>query len=142
MEIKALTPDTAALAAYVEASCLDTAWSESDLKTLSDSAVYLVALDEKKCEGIACMYVSVGEASINNIAVLPEYRRRGIALSLINALITAAKERGAEFITLEVGVENTPAVNLYKRVGFCSVGQRKNFYGIGKDALIMRLDLC
>jgi ribosomal protein S18 acetylase RimI-like enzyme len=55
---------------------------------------------------------------IGNVAVLPEYRRRGIARQLVEACMGLAKERGAKALILDVVAENVPAYSLYKRLGF------------------------
>jgi ribosomal protein S18 acetylase RimI-like enzyme len=56
--------------------------------------------------------------TIGNVAVLPEYRRRGIARKLVEACIDFAKERGAKTIVLDVVAGNVPAYELYERLGF------------------------
>jgi ribosomal protein S18 acetylase RimI-like enzyme len=56
--------------------------------------------------------------TIGNVAVLPEYRRRGIARKLVEACVEFAKERGAKTIVLDVVAGNLPAYELYKRLGF------------------------
>ena len=55
---------------------------------------------------------------IGNVAVLPEYRRRGIARQLVEACVDLAKERGAKGIVLDVVAGNVPAYSLYERLGF------------------------
>jgi ribosomal-protein-alanine N-acetyltransferase len=80
----------------------------------------------------------VGECYILNIAVLPEHRRTGVAQILLGSAISGAKERGCEFITLEVRVSNTPAISLYEKNGFAVAGRRKSFYKHpDEDGIIM-----
>lgn len=55
---------------------------------------------------------------IANVAVLPAYRRRGIARRMVEACIEEARGRGAAVITLDVVAGNTPAYALYERLGF------------------------
>lgn len=55
---------------------------------------------------------------IGNVAVLPDYRRRGIARKLVRACVDLAIERGAEQIILDVIDGNVPAYELYKSMGF------------------------
>lgn len=55
---------------------------------------------------------------IGNVAVLPEYRRRGLARKLVQACVNLAIERGAEQIVLDVIDGNLPAYELYKSMGF------------------------
>lgn len=58
---------------------------------------------------------------IGNLAVHPDFRRRGIGRSLTLAAIARARECGGELVTLEVRAENTPAYDLYRSLGFQSV---------------------
>jgi ribosomal-protein-alanine N-acetyltransferase len=71
-----------------------------------------------------------------NVAVAPEYRRRGLATGLIDA---AMAEIGEETpVTLEVRPSNVSAIGLYESLGFRSRGFRKGYYpDTGEDALIM-----
>ena len=74
-----------------------------------------------------------------NIAVRPEYRRRGIAESLIHELVSELKAKDAYCLTLEVRASNLPAITLYEKLGFVQVGRRPNYYTSPKeDALILR----
>jgi ribosomal-protein-alanine N-acetyltransferase len=71
-----------------------------------------------------------------NIAVEPSSRRAGIGADLLEAMIDRA---GAEqSFTLEVRTSNAPAIALYERFGFKSVGTRPRYYvDTGEDAIIM-----
>ena len=74
-----------------------------------------------------------------NIAVSPTSRRQGVARALIEALVSALRERGSKQLTLEVRASNGPARQLYESLGFLQVGLRKNYYRNPKeDALILR----
>ena len=82
---------------------------------------------------------SIDEADIMNVAVHPDFRRRGVAEALIIRLVSDLKERGIHALLLEVRVSNTPAITLYEKLGFSQVGRRKNYYHNPKeDALILR----
>ena len=128
------------MAAEVEKACLSTAWSESQIANLSESASYFCALENGLVCGIASMYAVAGEAEIMNLAVLPTHRRRGIANRLLTLLIDTAADKECEFITLEVATDNLAAISLYESFGFKTVGRRNGFYN-GKDALIMEKKL-
>ena len=82
-----------------------------------------------------------GEGDIMTIAVKPEYRRQGIAKELIARLESWAKARGASAMMLEVDVKNQSAISLYLNLGYETLNVRKNYYGYGKDAQIMRREL-
>jgi [ribosomal protein S18]-alanine N-acetyltransferase len=75
---------------------------------------------------------------VMNIAVVPEFRRRGIGRSLLEMLfeVTAADPRRG--YTLEVRVSNSEAIRLYERLGFEARGIRRGYYTDNReDALIM-----
>ena len=79
-----------------------------------------------------------GEGDIDNVAVLPEFRNRGIASALIEGLLQAGRDKGVEEFTLEVRVGNAPAIRVYEKAGFVSEGIRPGFYEDPKeDANIM-----
>ena len=74
-----------------------------------------------------------------NIAVHPDFRRRGIAEELVVKLVEELKVRGNHSLMLEVRASNEPARKLYDKMGFQQVGLRKNYYRNPKeDACILR----
>ncbi len=123
-------------AAIIERECLSTAWSEEQIKSLPEYAVYLGAFEDEKMCGIGSMYVLFDEAQILNVAVSEKFRKRGIGKNILDSLISCAAEKGAKTITLEVAHDNTRAISLYEKCGFSRVGVRKGFYA-GKDAIAM-----
>jgi ribosomal-protein-alanine N-acetyltransferase len=88
--------------------------------------------------GLVLARVAVDEAEILTIAVVPAARRRGLGAALLAAALAGAGLRGAASMFLEVAAENTPALALYAALGFFRVGQRRHYYGQGRDALVMR----
>lgn len=95
--------------------------------------------------GYVCVRIMYEEAQICNIAVLPDYRRQGIATRLLQAVAQFAKNQGCERCELEVNTANTPAVELYKKCGYNVAGTRVNFYRKSRyptrDAYTMVLEL-
>lgn len=78
------------------------------------------------------------QAHIATIAVAPEHRRSGIADALMVELLSVAKAKGYDEVTLEVRASNDAAIALYERHGLVVVGRRAGYYGdTGEDALIM-----
>jgi ribosomal-protein-alanine N-acetyltransferase len=72
-----------------------------------------------------------------NVAVDPQYRRAGIATSLIERLLEQT-DSGSDRYTLEVRVSNREAIVMYESFGFRSAGVRRSYYHDNKeDALIM-----
>ena len=81
-------------------------------------------------------------AHLISIAVLREYRRRGIGSALLQHTIQAAKEeRDIISVYLEVRVSNEPAIRLYKRFGFRPVRIIRGYYRDGEDAYVMTLKI-
>ncbi len=73
-----------------------------------------------------------------SIAVLPEYRRRGIAKTLLSNALKALKEHyGCEEAYLEVRISNSPALALYQKLGFTIVKVSRRYYIDGEDAYVM-----
>lgn len=114
--------------ANIENRSFSTPWSEkSILESMNAKTVFYTAHYGGKSVGYIGLSKISGEGYVTNIAVLPEYRRRGIGQKLIEYMINDCKEQ-LEFISLEVRVSNNAAVSLYKKFGFERVGLRKNFY--------------
>jgi len=102
------------------------------------SRIYLVATRAGEVVGyIGCMLV-IDEGHITTVAVAPEWHRRGIATRLLHAVVSAAIDRGAKSLTLEVRMTNNGAQELYHAFGFVPVGIRKNYYPeVNEDGLVM-----
>jgi ribosomal-protein-alanine N-acetyltransferase len=78
------------------------------------------------------------EWELENIAVLPEFRRRGLGRELLSALLKHARLQGAERILLEVRESNLAAIRLYQAAGFQQRGRRREYYlNPAEDALIL-----
>lgn len=134
--IRKMTADDAPALANIERACFAKPWTKDDfLEKLSlDTAHYFVYENEN---GEAVAYIGMNayldEGYIDNIAVLPEYRRQGIANALINAAADTAKALHLSFLSLEVRESNVAARNLYEKTRFVFVGMRKNFYSAPKE---------
>ena len=138
LEMKAVhVPQVAAL----EKLCFADPWSENSVSSElnNDLALWLVAMNDETVVGYIGSQTVAGETDVMNIAVHPDWRRRGIAQSLIECLVVELKNRGSEALMLEVRVSNAPAIALYEKLGFRQVGRRPNYYRNPKeDALILR----
>ena len=127
--------------AELEKICFSDPWSEnsvaSELK--NKLALWLVAEEEGTVAGYIGSQTCGDESDVMNVAVHPDFRRRGIAEALVNALVTELNDIGSHCLTLEVRASNAPAVSLYEKLGFAEIGRRKNYYrNPREDALIMR----
>ena len=91
--------------------------------------------------GYLCRWFVADEIHVLNVAVDPTHRGRGIGTLLVGEALREAKRGRADAVTLEVRRSNEAARRLYASFGFHEVGVRRNYYGRGEDALIMRLAL-
>ncbi len=83
-----------------------------------------------------------GQADIQTIAVVEGARGHGLGRTLMNALLSEARTRGADEVFLEVRADNPAAQHLYESLGFEQIDLRKKYYQPdGVDAIIMRLRL-
>ena len=125
----------------IEQQCFSCPWTLDQLRSqLSDDRhVFLAAVDAGGTVlGYVGMMFVLDEGYISNVAVAPDFRRQGVADSLISALMTRAEELALAFVTLEVRAGNEPAKSLYAKHGFVPVGRRKNYYDLPKeDAILM-----
>ncbi len=88
--------------------------------------------------GYGGVWLTVDEGHITTIATAPEMRGHGIGELVLNGLIDAARDLGAQVLTLEVRVSNNVAQNLYLKYGFEPRGTRRRYYtDNNEDALIM-----
>ncbi len=88
--------------------------------------------------GYSGSWVILDEAHITNIAVLPEYRKKGVGEVLLTSIIDTCYKEMVKYLTLEVRVSNKPAISLYEKYAFKSLGTRKGYYqNNNEDALIM-----
>ena len=112
----------------IENTCFSDPWSKQsfEYQLSSNSGDILVAVVDGKIAGFINLSCVVGELTINNIAVLKEYRKQGIADRLLaNAL---DKYSGSDVAFLEVRESNIPAQSLYRKHGFFKFCERKNYY--------------
>ena len=107
-----------------------------------ESRRYSVAEEAGRIVGYVGLMFVADEVHVNTLATTPGEEGRGIATSLLDEALGAARERGALRATLEVAVSNERAQSLYRRFGFAPVGVRKRYYErTGEDALVLWADL-
>ncbi len=118
------------------------AWTENGIiETLNRNGHYFVIEVDSKIVGHGGFTAVLDEGDITNIAVRPEFQRKGLATKILETMITSAKKQNLKFLTLEVRSQNIPAISLYEKYGFTVKGERKNFYRNPTDsAKIMTLD--
>ena len=114
----------------VEKACFSLPWTIDGIcaELKNENARFFVALKEKKVVGYVGMHDVFSCCYVANVAVLPEFRRMGIAKRLMQEILDYGKKTNAEFLSLEVRQSNVAAISLYESLGFEEVGVRKNFY--------------
>lgn len=141
MEIVRMSTTHVSRIAKLESVCFSTPWSENSIKSelTNPLSLWLVALEENVVAGYIGSQSVLGEADMMNVAVAPEYRRRGIGKQLVCELVNSLRLQQVHCLTLEVRVSNTSAIALYEQLGFQQVGIRPRYYSSPKeDALILR----
>lgn len=157
MLIRRMTLEDIPSVVEIEKQCFSLPWSDKSFEdSLSrEDTIFLVCEDDnpsgenatkeesrRVITGYMGLYISFDEASVTNVAVSPDYRKKGYGEALVATAKEAAKEDGAECIFLEVRVSNEPAISLYKKQGFENLGIRKKFYEHPvEDAIIMKVGI-
>jgi ribosomal-protein-alanine N-acetyltransferase len=113
-------------------------WYEAELARPDVCSVYVIRTPEAPVAGFVAFWRVLDEIHINNLAVHPRWRGRGLGRTLLRAVMAAAAARGIRRATLEVRRSNTPALRLYEGEGFALVGVRANYYAHPvEDALVL-----
>lgn len=121
-------------------TCFDeNSWSVESIQSELEKADSrcTVAVEDSKVVGFLAFEQIMDEGSIVEVAVSPDYRRRGIARALINEALRNCT--GFCTVFLEVREGNAPAVALYESLGFERIAVRRGYYDNPKEnAIIMR----
>ncbi len=126
--------------AHMETICFEDPWTrEMVAEEFSDKnpSRYYIAEQGEDILGYAGIWLVPPEGYISNIAVHPDFRRRGIASALLGVLIYESLKFGVEDLSLEVRESNEEAWALYLKFGFEIEGMRPGYYRDGEDAYIM-----
>ena len=116
-------------------------WSKDSFENeiVNKLAIYRYVVNQDNViEGYYGFWHIIDEAHITTLAVHPQYRRKGVAAHMLLNLIDECYKRMIKYITLEVRISNVPAISLYEKFGFSTIGTRKKYYqDNNEDALIM-----
>ena len=126
MIIRKMRLEDVSAIAKLEQICFSDPWSETSIKSELNNPLsyWLVADDNGTFAGYVGSQSVLDSADMMNIAVAPEYRRRGVGRMLINNLISYLREQKVIALLLEVRVSNMAAISLYQKFGFQQVGRR------------------
>ena len=145
MIIRAMNSHDVATLAQIEQICFSDPWSEAAFtyELTNPLSCWLIAEEDGKILGYIGSQAVIDEADIMNVAVVPQYRRRGIAKHLLERLIVELDAKNVKKLSLEVRASNEAAITLYSMLGFEQVGRRPGYYRKPReDALIMRKEWC
>jgi ribosomal-protein-alanine N-acetyltransferase len=129
----------------VETESFSNPWTRdmylSDRQNASMSHILVARTDDCAVAGFCSFWVIFDEVHVNNLAVRPAFRGRGIGTALLRRLLADARALGARRATLEVRASNEGARRLYERLGFHVAGVRRRYYTQpDEDALILWRD--
>lgn len=134
MNIRPATPvDLVDLVALEHEAFATDAWSESLVRAeVEGERVALVAVDPHLV-GWASFSLGPETSELLRIATTTTRRRGGVARALLNAGLSALRERGIDRLMLEVAESNTPAREFYDSAGFVEIHRRRGYYGRRPD---------
>jgi ribosomal-protein-alanine N-acetyltransferase len=142
--IRSAVPADAAGLVAIERRAFSDPWSEASFRDALTSpwSFGLVAETRRVPAGYLIGREVAGSGEVLNLAVAPEFRRRGIGGALLEAGLAALRRRKVDEVFLEVRESNISAQALYVGHGFRPVGQRAAYYrNPREDALVLKLEL-
>nr|WP_163970898.1 ribosomal protein S18-alanine N-acetyltransferase [Oceanobacillus halotolerans] len=129
----------------VEEASFDSPWTkEMFYQELSENnhAHYLVLQMDKEVIGYVGLWIVLDDAQVTNIAIMPDYRGKGLGKMLFQYTLHYVINLGVKRLSLEVRVSNIVAQRMYRRFGLVPGGIRKNYYKDNQeDALVMWVNL-
>ena len=129
---------------YNHITLFDEFWSSSTLEDdyKSPLSTYFIVRDKDHGNaiiGFAGIKTITNFAEVMNIVVKKDKRNIGVGSVLLEYVIDYCKKQNLNNLNLEVNRDNKPAVTIYKRHQFETVGLRKKYYNNKSDALLMTL---
>jgi ribosomal-protein-alanine N-acetyltransferase len=129
----------------VESESFTNPWTREmyawELQNQSICHIFVVRTPERPVVGFCAFWLVVDEIHVNNVAILPGLRGRGMGTALMHRVLDEAARLGARRATLEVRVSNQSARRWYEFLGFRVAGTRRHYYtNPVEDALILWRD--
>lgn len=133
----------AAEAAEAEKICFSVPWTTDDFRAALESGYMgVVAREGETLAGYGFIMRAADEATLENLAVMPRFRRAGIGGAITEMLLHVAEADGARVCFLEVRASNEAARRLYEKAGFREISVRRDYYEKPtEDAVIMKKEL-
>ena len=142
LEVVRLSPSAAEALAEIEAGSNVAPWSRKFFQHEFQNT-YSRTYGARMAGRIAAfvvVHVVADEAHVVNLAVAPDWRRRGVASALLRGVVEDLRGEDIRWLYLEVRAGNAAARALYQRLGFCESGLRRRYYSDnGEDAVLMTL---
>lgn len=127
----------------VERQCFAYHWTREQFALGLDKGAYrtLGVYSNNNLVGYIAFSLIVDEMEILNLAILPEFRRKGLASILLQQALAVSQENGMRKSFLDVKRSNIAAIELYTKFGYKQVGVRERYYpDTHEDALLFRRD--
>jgi [ribosomal protein S18]-alanine N-acetyltransferase len=142
MIIRNATSDDITAISIIEKNIFESPWTDTmfDSELSREDSIILVATDEEYIVAYLVVRRGLEDAEIFRIAVIPAFRRTGIARTLLNRGEQWCVSHSLKKFLLEVDEINSSAIALYTSFGFIAVGRRKNYYD-HRDAILMQKNL-
>ncbi len=132
----------------IEESCFPNPWPEGafreEMRAPYARCVVARAVGGRAAgpAGYICYWILGEELLINNLAVHPQRRRRGLGRYLLRHALERGCSQSCLVAYLEVRPSNEAAIHLYEAHGFRAVARRRGYYAeTNEDALVMRAEL-
>ena len=121
-------------------------WSDKQIyESFGDNHLVYGFIENDKLIAVAIFSYVLDTSELLYICVDKSIQSKGIAHNILNQSITELKNADIIELFLEVDTQNTPAISLYKKLGFEQVFMRKNYYkykdGSAGDALVYKLEI-
>ncbi len=107
----------------------------------SNADLSFVAVSGEKVVGYVQGDIRGAMATLEDLAVAKEYQNKGVGSQLLSVELEALKKRGSKIVIAEVHYKNAEAIPFYYKHGFRLSGCAQDFFGIGHDAIILKLIL-
>ena len=101
---------------------------------------YIAFMGDKPVGYIISCIEGFSRGHVISVGVLGEYRRKGIGSELMRRSICSMVDDDADYVILEVRVSNTPAITLYRKLGFEVRDLLRAYYSDGEDGYLMILN--
>ncbi len=126
----------------IDESCYSEPWSTKvwAAEVAASSRYHVVARLDGAVVGHAGILFVRDVAHVITVAVHPDRHGRGIATTMLLAVVNYARSVGARASALEVRASAYRTQRLYGRLGFVPAGIRRSYYDDAEDAVVMRLN--